>query len=72
MRKNIIVALVSKYKYSTKIHYGHPTFRKEIFNEFAYSAAPRAQDFTLIEAIIKKVYGCFVYICRTIDLLYVQ
>jgi glycosyltransferase involved in cell wall biosynthesis len=47
-------ALVSKYKYSTEIHYGHPTFRREIFNEFSYSSAPRAQDFTLIEDIIKK------------------
>jgi uncharacterized membrane protein len=49
-------ALVSKYEYSTKIHYGHPTFRKEIFNEFAYSLAPRTQDFILIEDIIKKYH----------------
>jgi len=45
---------LSKYQYSTKLHYGHPTFRKEIFNEFEYSSAARSQDFALIEDIITR------------------
>jgi glycosyltransferase involved in cell wall biosynthesis len=46
--------LLKKYQYSDKLHYGHITLRKEMFDEFSYTSIPRGQDFELVEKIISK------------------
>jgi glycosyltransferase involved in cell wall biosynthesis len=45
---------VELYHYDQKIHYGHPTFRHCIFDEFKFNSAPRIQDFSFIETILPK------------------
>ena len=46
---------VKDYEYTDKIHFGHPTFRKEIFDTFTYSNKHRGQDFELLENIVQKL-----------------
>lgn len=45
---------IKKYRYSDKLHFGHPSFRRDIFNEFKYSNTPRTQDFEFIDSILSK------------------
>jgi glycosyltransferase involved in cell wall biosynthesis len=42
------------YTFSELIHYGHPSFRRKIFNKYKYSDAHRTQDFGFIETIIPE------------------
>lgn len=42
------------YKYTNKLHFGHPSFRREVFNEFRYSSMPRMQDIKFIEYLLPK------------------
>jgi glycosyltransferase involved in cell wall biosynthesis len=46
---------IKDYLYTDKLHFGHPTFRREIFDSFSYSNKPRGQDFELLEAIVQKL-----------------
>jgi glycosyltransferase involved in cell wall biosynthesis len=45
---------VDSYVYSTDIHFGHPTFRREVFDVYQYSALPRCQDMQLLNEILQK------------------
>lgn len=45
---------IQKYQYTPKLHYGHPSFRRIIFQEFKYSNMRRGQDFAFIESILPK------------------
>ena len=45
---------IHKYQYSPRLHYGHPSFRRGVFNEFKYSNMRRGQDFAFIESILPK------------------
>ncbi len=45
---------LKKYEYSDKIHYGHPSFKRRIFDEFVYPDTPRMQDFEFIKNILPK------------------
>lgn len=54
---------IKKYKYTDKLHYGHPTFRRIIFDKFKYSDAHRGQDFQFIESLL-PTYLNNLYICE--------
>lgn len=43
------------YEYTDKLHFGHPTFRRKIFDKFSYSNKHRGQDFELLENIVQKL-----------------
>lgn len=51
---NFVDIAVKKYQYTQKLHFGHPSFRREVFNEFKYSSSPRMQDIKLIEKLLPK------------------
>jgi len=46
---------IKDYEYTDKLHFGHPTFRREIFDTFSYSNKHRGQDFELLENIVQKL-----------------
>lgn len=39
------------YNFSDQIHFGHPSFRRHIFNKYRYSNKPRNQDLDFIQSI---------------------
>ena len=48
---------VIDYMYSNQIHFGHPTFRRQVFSELKYSSMPRMQDIKLVEYMLPKYRG---------------
>lgn len=53
---------IKDYEYTDKLHFGHPTFRREIFDKFSYSNKHRGQDFELLENIVQKLrYNLKIY-----------
>lgn len=47
--------MIKDYEYTDKLHFGHPTFRREIFKKFSYSNKHRGQDFELMERIVQRL-----------------
>lgn len=45
---------VYPYSYSNMLHFGHPTFRRSLFNKVKYSAAPRMQDIKFVDYILPE------------------
>lgn len=45
---------VKPYFYTDKLHFGHPSFRRQLFTEFKYSSMPRIQDIKFVEYILPK------------------
>lgn len=46
--------LVKSYYYTDLLHYGHPSFRRSIFDKYKYLLDPRTQDFKFIECVISE------------------
>lgn len=42
------------YTYSEKLHFGHASFKKTLFNEFTYSDTKRGQDIEFVHNVIQK------------------
>jgi len=42
------------YKYTDKMHFGHPSFRREVFKEFKYNSESRMQDIQFVAALLPK------------------
>jgi glycosyltransferase involved in cell wall biosynthesis len=53
--------LVVRYQYDERIHFGHPTLKRQILLETSYTAKPRGQDVELIDKVIKKYNNIYVY-----------
>ena len=47
-------SLLEKYYFNQKIHFGHATFKRSLFNEFLYPEIPRIQDIKFVEQILPK------------------
>lgn len=45
---------ISDYNFSELIHFGHPSFKRCIFDTYRYSSAPRTQDMELINALLPE------------------
>ena len=43
---------ITDYIFTENIHFGHPSFRRSIFNKYLYTAAPRMQDLNFIESLL--------------------
>jgi len=45
---------VTPYLYTDKLHFGHPSFRRRIFDEFKYQNTARMQDIKFVDSILPK------------------
>lgn len=45
---------ISEYMFSEYIHFGHPSFRRALFDKYIYNNSPRVQDFEFIESILPE------------------
>jgi glycosyltransferase involved in cell wall biosynthesis len=53
---------IKKYMFSDDLHFGHSSFRREIFNEYKYSDKPRGQDIEFVHNILDKyINKLFIY-----------
>lgn len=45
---------MSEYEFSEHIHFGHPSFRRVVYDKYQYSNSPRTQDFDFIESVLPE------------------
>lgn len=52
--------LVDNYVYTHYIHFGHPSFRRMIFDRYKYSYMPRGQDMAFFNVLLPKYINKFI------------
>lgn len=52
--ENFCLSCVEEYIYSDKLHFGHGSFRRKLFDEFLYTDKPRGQDVEFAHNVLQK------------------
>jgi glycosyltransferase involved in cell wall biosynthesis len=45
---------IKPYAYTNKMHFGHPSFKRDLFSRVKYSVAPRMQDIKFVDFILPE------------------
>lgn len=53
-KENFLSYNVEKYLFSDKLHFGHGSFKRELFDEFKFTNKPRGQDVEFVHNILEK------------------